>query len=52
MQGHGGENRRDRRTQPYQAPAVEERAPVSAPLNTVAQTIVRKSPRWRRPESG
>jgi hypothetical protein len=35
----------------YESPAVEERVPVSAPLNTVAQTQ-RPSPRWRRPESG
>jgi hypothetical protein len=36
----------------YEPPAVEERAPISAPLNTVAATGIRpESPRWRRPES-
>jgi hypothetical protein len=37
-------------TESYEPPAVEERAPISAPLKTVAQTE-RFSPRWRRPES-
>ena len=47
MQEHSNKDTRDRRTLPYQPPAVDERAPISAPLNTVAQTIVRKSPNWR-----
>jgi hypothetical protein len=51
MRDHDSENRRDGRTLPYQAPAVEERESVSAPLNTVAQSGPRElSPRWQ-PES-
>jgi hypothetical protein len=45
MQEHSS---KDGRTLAYEAPAVEERAPISAPLNTVAQTGIRPaSPRWR-----
>lgn len=39
MHDHGSEDRRDERTVPYEAPAIEERASVSAPLNTVARTL-------------
>jgi hypothetical protein len=35
----------------YEAPAIEDRAPIAAPLNTVAATIKPLSPRWRSPES-
>jgi hypothetical protein len=37
-------------TRTYEAPAIEDRAPIEAPLKTVAQTE-RISPKWRRPES-
>ena len=52
MQEHSNKDTRDGRTLAYEPPAVEERAPISAPLNTVAQTGIRElSPRWRRPDS-
>jgi hypothetical protein len=53
MQEHSSRDGRDGPTLPYEAPAVEARAPISAPLNTVARTIDggNVSPRWRRPDS-
>ena len=52
MQEHNRKDGLGGRTLPYHPPAVEERAPISAPLNTVAQTGIRElSPRWRRPDS-
>jgi hypothetical protein len=47
MQEHSSKDGRDGRTLGYQPPAVEERAPMSAPLNTVARTVEPPSPRWR-----
>jgi hypothetical protein len=51
MKDHGSEDRRDGRTLAYEAPAVEQRAPISAPLNTLAQTLRPPSPRWRPADS-
>jgi hypothetical protein len=42
MQQHSSRDGRDGPTLPYEAPAVEERAPISAPLNTVALTLQRR----------
>jgi hypothetical protein len=42
MQKRGSEDRQDGRTLRYQPPAIEERASISGPLNTVALTLQRR----------